>query len=87
MAADLKAASLASYAGRGVIDPDDPLHLGSVLARPDSAEMIASSDCVLVVDSVLAEVDIWRDNPANDQFFSYVASMQDTQVVWGRKEA
>ena len=23
----------------------------------------------------------------NDQFFSYVASMQDTQVVWGRKEA
>jgi 5-guanidino-2-oxopentanoate decarboxylase len=59
----LRAASLASYAGRGVIDPGDPLHLGSVLARPDSAALIASSDCVLIVGSVLAEVDIWRDIP------------------------
>ncbi len=61
LVSNLRAASLASYAGRGVIDPSDPLHLGSVLARPDSADMIASSDCVLIVGSVLAEVDIWRD--------------------------
>ena len=61
LVSSLRAASLASYAGRGVIDPSDPLHLGSVLARPDSADMIASSDCVLIVGSVLAEVDIWRE--------------------------
>lgn len=56
----LKAASLVTYAGRGVIAADDPLFYGAALARPDSADVIAAADLVIVVGSELAEVDIWR---------------------------
>lgn len=58
--AGLNAASMVTYAGRGVIAADDPLFYGAALARPDSADVIAAADLVIVVGSELAEVDIWR---------------------------
>ncbi len=54
------AASFTTYAGRGVVAPDAPLHFGSALARPGSADVIASADLVIAVGTELAEVDIWR---------------------------
>ncbi|MBZ8117831.1 acetolactate synthase isozyme1 large subunit [Roseovarius sp. LXJ103] len=56
----LGAASFSTYAGRGIISPDDPLHYGAYLGRPESADVAASADLVVVVGSELAEVDLWR---------------------------
>ncbi len=56
----LGAASFTTYAGRGIVGPDDPLHFGATLARPGSAEVIGTADLVVVIGSELAEVDIWR---------------------------
>ncbi len=53
------AASMTSYAGRGII-ADNPLHYGSCLTRPDSAEVIGRADLVVAVGTELAEVDLWR---------------------------
>ena len=50
-----------TYAGRGVIDETNKLHFGSSLARPTSADMIATADLVLAVGTELSEVDLWRD--------------------------
>ena len=55
-----KAASFTTYAGRGVVAPDAPLHFGSTLARPGSADVIATADLVIAIGTELAEVDIWR---------------------------
>ena len=55
------AASFTTYAGRGVIAPEYPLHFGSTLARPDSADVLARADLVISVGSDLSEVDLWRD--------------------------
>lgn len=60
--AALGAASFVTYAGRGVISPDDPLYFGAALARPDSAGIVAQADLVIAVGTELAEVDIWRDH-------------------------
>ena len=57
----LGAASFATYAGRGRIPGDDPLHFGTLLARPDSAQVIASADLVVAVGTELSETDLWRD--------------------------
>ena len=54
------AAAFTTYAGRGLVAADAPLFLGSMLARPDSAEVLGQSDCVVVLGSDLAEVDLWR---------------------------
>jgi acetolactate synthase-1/2/3 large subunit/5-guanidino-2-oxopentanoate decarboxylase len=54
------AASFVSYAGRGIVPPDNPLYYGSSLARPSSAEEIAKSDLVIAIGTELAEVDLWR---------------------------
>ncbi|THH37397.1 acetolactate synthase isozyme1 large subunit [Aliishimia ponticola] len=56
------AAALTSYAGRGLVAPDYPLSLGAGLARPGSAEVLAQSDCVVVIGCDLAQVDLWRDD-------------------------
>jgi 5-guanidino-2-oxopentanoate decarboxylase len=56
----IQAVSFTTYAGRGLIAADQPLHLGATLARPGSAEIIAKADLVLVLGSELAEPDIWR---------------------------
>lgn len=56
----LGAASFTTYAGRGIVGTDDPLHFGAALSQPSSADVIASADVVVVVGSELAEVDLWR---------------------------
>ncbi|MGB5863644.1 MAG: 5-guanidino-2-oxopentanoate decarboxylase [Sulfitobacter sp.] len=56
----LDAASFVTYAGRGIMAPDDLLYFGAALARPDSAGIIAQADLVIAVGTELAEVDIWR---------------------------
>jgi acetolactate synthase-1/2/3 large subunit/5-guanidino-2-oxopentanoate decarboxylase len=55
------AATMTTYAGRGVVGADLPLDFGAYLARPDSAEVLARADLVLVVGSELSEIDLWRD--------------------------
>ncbi len=55
------AACFTTYAGRGLVAPDTPLNFGAFLARPDSAEVIAEADLVVVLGSELSEVDLWRD--------------------------
>lgn len=54
------AASMTTYAGRGIVAPEDPLYFGAGMARPDNAETVAEADLVLAVGTELAEVDIWR---------------------------
>ena len=54
------AASFCTYAGMGVVPPDQPLYFGSTLGRPESASVLGSSDCVVLVGTDLAEVDLWR---------------------------
>lgn len=58
--AQLGAASFVTYAGCGIMSPDDPLYFGAALARPDSAGIIAQADLVIAVGTELAEVDLWR---------------------------
>jgi len=55
------AAVFTTYAGRGLSDPSYGLNYCAYLARPDSADVLAKSDLVLVVGSELAEVDLWRE--------------------------
>ena len=54
------AAAICTFAGRGVVAADYPLYLGACLARPSSADLIATADLVVVIGSELAEVDLWR---------------------------
>ena len=58
----LNAASFTTYAGRGIVAADAVLNFGSYLARPDSADVIASADCVLALGTELSETDLWRDH-------------------------
>ncbi|NRB05283.1 MAG: acetolactate synthase isozyme1 large subunit [Rhodobacteraceae bacterium] len=58
--ANTGAASMTTYAGRGVVTAETPLFLGAPLARPGSADVIAEADLVIAVGTELAEVDLWR---------------------------
>jgi len=58
----LGAASFTTYAGRGICAGDDPLCFGAMLARPDSASVIAQADLVIAVGTELAQTDLWRDD-------------------------
>ncbi|MCV3270369.1 thiamine pyrophosphate-binding protein [Roseobacter sinensis] len=60
-----KAASFTTYAGRGVVAPDNPRAFGASLARPESATLLKSSDCVIYLGTDLAEVDLWRSDPGH----------------------
>ncbi|WP_343116836.1 5-guanidino-2-oxopentanoate decarboxylase [Ostreiculturibacter nitratireducens] len=60
-----QAASFTTYAGRGIVAPDDPLAFGSFLARPDSAGVFARADLVVAVGTEIAEVDLWRPSPGH----------------------
>ena len=55
-------ATFCTFAGRGVVPLEYPLHFGPFLTRPDSARVIGEADLVLVIGSQLAEVDIWREH-------------------------
>ena len=81
------AASFTSFAGRGIIGPEDPLHFGSYLMRPDSASVIGRADLVIAVGTELAEVDLGRDtlgdfNSANGGFlFANIQSGRENANV------
>lgn len=54
------AAGFTTYAGCGVLAPDDPLSYGTYLGRPASAGVIGEADLVIVIGSELSECDLWR---------------------------
>ena len=56
------AASFTTYAGRGIVDPSDPLHFGSHLVRTDTARILGMADLVVIVGSELSQTDIYRDD-------------------------
>ncbi|SEV99717.1 acetolactate synthase-1/2/3 large subunit [Cognatiyoonia koreensis] len=60
------AASFTTYAGRGIVPDDAPLHFGATLARPASADVFARADLVIAVGTQLSEVDLWRAHPGHD---------------------
>lgn len=60
VATRMGAATFTTYAGRGIIPQDAPLHFGSYLARPGSADVLAQADLVIAIGTELAEVDLWR---------------------------
>ena len=55
------AAVFTTYAGRGIMPPDDPLTYGAMLASPEAVQVLQQADLLMVVGSELAEVDLWRD--------------------------
>ncbi len=56
-----KAASFCTFAGRGIVDANDPLFYGAGLAKEGSVAVIAEADVVFAIGTELAEVDLWRD--------------------------
>ncbi|WP_281983972.1 thiamine pyrophosphate-binding protein [Thalassorhabdomicrobium marinisediminis] len=54
-------ATFCTFAGRGIVPPDAPLHFGPFLTRPDSARVAREADVVVAIGTQLAEVDIWRE--------------------------
>ena len=48
--------------GRGLVPPTYPYFWGSFLSRPETKNVVASADLVLVLGSELAEVDLWREH-------------------------
>ena len=66
LVAKLGAASILTYAGRGITDPEDELSLGATLARPGTADVIATADVVVAVGTELSEVDLWRRDLGNE---------------------
>ena len=64
--AGFAAASFTTYAGRGLVADDAPLHFGATLARAESAAVLGQADCVVAVGTELSEVDLWRTELGND---------------------
>ena len=60
------AASFTTYAGRGLVAEDVPLHFGSTLGRPESAQVLGQADLVLAMGTELSECDLWRDELGHD---------------------
>ncbi|WP_299603959.1 thiamine pyrophosphate-binding protein [uncultured Tateyamaria sp.] len=54
------AAAFLTYAGRGILPAQHPYCFGATLARPTSEAILRQSDCVVLVGTDLAEVDLWR---------------------------
>ena len=54
------AATFTTYAGRGIVPDDAPLHFGAMLARAGSADVMAQADLVVAIGTRLSEVDLWR---------------------------
>ncbi len=79
------AAVFTTYAGRGVIPADYPLNFGSTLARPESADIIASADLVVAIGTELAEVDLWRSHLGHKAKLARIdidpVSLPDAQVA------
>jgi acetolactate synthase-1/2/3 large subunit/5-guanidino-2-oxopentanoate decarboxylase len=56
------AASMSTYAGRGITAGDASLNFGACLARGDSANVVGQADLVIAIGTELAEVDLWRSH-------------------------
>lgn len=54
-----RAASICSFAGRGVIAPDYPLNYGECTARAGSADELAKADLLICIGTEMADYD-WR---------------------------
>ena len=54
------AAAFMTYAGGGLLAPDDPMSFGCYLGRPESARIIGESDLVIAIGTELSENDLWR---------------------------
>ncbi len=54
------AASFTTFAGRGLVPADTPLHFGAMLARPDAQRVVNEADLVVALGCELTEVDLWR---------------------------
>ena len=80
------AASFATYAGRGVIAPDQGLNFGPLLGRPGSARIIASADLVVAVGTHLAEVDLWRDHLGHEGPLARIDIDPAVLTDWHRAE-
>jgi len=58
----MRAATMCTYAGRGIIAPDYPLNYDACLAQTDSVTELAKADLVLCIGTELSETDLWRDH-------------------------
>ncbi len=58
----MRAATMCTYAGRGIIAPDYPLNYDACLAQTDSVAELAKADLVLCIGTELSETDLWRDH-------------------------
>jgi len=58
----MRAATMCTYAGRGIIAPDYPLNYDACLAQADSVAELAKADLVLCIGTELSETDLWRDH-------------------------
>ncbi|MEM6275663.1 MAG: thiamine pyrophosphate-binding protein [Pseudomonadota bacterium] len=66
-----KIASFCTYSGRGIIG-DDPLHFGSLLARPESMRIFEKCDFAVFVGTDLSEGDLWRTEVGHDCDYAIV---------------
>jgi len=66
LADNVGAAFFTTYAGRGLVPDDHPRHFGAMLARPDSAAVIAKSDLILIAGAEMSQGDLWRDQLGGD---------------------
>ncbi|TCL08620.1 acetolactate synthase-1/2/3 large subunit/5-guanidino-2-oxopentanoate decarboxylase [Shimia isoporae] len=55
------AAAFMTYAGSGLLAPDEPMSFGTYLGRSESKRIIGESDLVIAVGTELSECDLWRD--------------------------
>jgi len=61
-----RAATMCSFAGRGIIAPDYPLNYGACPARVGSAAELAKADLLICIGTELAETDWRRDDLGYD---------------------
>lgn len=61
LVAESGAAAFMTYAGGGLLTPDDPMSFGCYLGRPESARIIGEADLVIAIGTELSENDLWRD--------------------------
>ena len=55
------AAAFMTYAGSGLLAPDDPMSFGCYLGRSESKRIIGESDLVIAIGTELSQSDLWRD--------------------------
>ncbi len=55
------AAAFMTYAGGGLLAPEDPLSFGCFLGRTESKRYIAQADLVIAIGTELSECDLWRN--------------------------